>query len=248
MNIDILFENENILVLNKPAGLVVHADGKINEPNLCGWIMENYPELEGVGENMIINHRGGEIEINRPGIVHRIDRDTSGCILVAKNQESFENLKKQFQEKSIKKAYRTLVYENIVQDQGVIDTVIGRHPKDFRRKMAGDSARGELREAKTLFQVIERYRDGRGHLYTYLEAYPQTGRTHQIRVHLQSRGNPILADVLYKGRHKENLHMKRMALHAYKIAFTDMDGKEYLVKADLPKDFQNIFKRLVPSS
>ena len=251
MNIPILFENQNILVINKPAGLVVHSDGKTNEPTVADWILENYPEINGVGENMIITHKDKEIELNRPGIVHRIDRDTSGVLVIAKTQASFEHLKSYFKNKEMYKTYVALVYGHVKNDKGIIDQVIGRHTKDFRMKMAGQSARGQLREAQTEYRVLGRYCDpnkkdkqGKYHEYTLLECRPKTGRTHQIRVHLKYLNHPIVADSLYRGKRKEFLGLDRTALHALGISFIDVDGNNISVEAPLPDDMQSAIDSL----
>lgn len=232
MNIEILFENKNLIVINKPTGLVVHADGKTNEPSVVDWICENYPDIDGVGENMLIKHKGQEIEINRPGIVHRIDRDTSGILVIAKTQESFEHMKNLFKERLIQKTYHALTYGHIKNDTGDIDQPIGRHGKDFRMKMAGTHARGQLRDAQTYYAVLERYIDTskkdkqrQFEKYTLVQCQPKTGRTHQIRVHLKWLNHPIVADTLYKGKRKAMLGLGRTALHAQHISFTDVSGE-----------------------
>ncbi|MFT6361600.1 MAG: 23S rRNA pseudouridine1911/1915/1917 synthase [Candidatus Paceibacteria bacterium] len=245
MNIEILFENENLLVINKPSGLVVHSDGKTDEPNLVDWVLENYPELNGIGENMFIELHGKEVELNRPGIVHRIDRDTSGCLVIAKTQESFDNLKDKFKNREIHKTYYALVYGHIKNDSGLIDQPIGRHTKDFRMKMAGESARGKLREAQTEYTVLNRYVDESKRdkqklfeKYTLVECKPKTGRTHQIRVHLKWLNNPIVADSLYRGKRKHVLGLERTALHSQTISFDDIGGERITVSVDVPVDIQ----------
>lgn len=252
MNIPILFENDDILIINKPEGLVVHPDGKNNEPSVVDWILEHYPSIIGVGENMILHHKDTEIEINRPGIVHRIDRDTSGILVIAKTQDSFEFLKQQFKDRSIHKTYTALVYEHVKSDEGIINEPIGRDSKDFRKKIAGKTARGMLRDAETHYRVIERYSDttskkdkqGNYPKYTLLECMPVTGRTHQIRVHLKWLNHPIVADSLYKGKRKELLGMERTALHAARIEFISHGGIQVKVEAPLPDDMQQALNSL----
>ena len=252
MNIPILFENNDILIINKPAGLVVHPDGKTNEPTVVDWILEHYPSINGVGENMILHHKDTEIEINRPGIVHRIDRDTSGILVIAKTQDSFEFLKQQFKDRSVHKTYTALVYEHIKSDEGTINEPIGRDSKDFRKKIAGKTARGMLRDAETHYRVIERYVDTRSKKdkqgnyskYTLVECMPVTGRTHQIRVHMKWLNHPIVADTLYKGKRKEVLGMERTALHATRIECISREGTEIIVEAPLPEDMQNVINSL----
>lgn len=252
MNIPILFENDDLLIINKPAGLVVHFDGKTEEPSVVDWLLEHYPEINGVGENMIIQHKDREIIINRPGIVHRIDRDTSGILVIAKTQDSFSFLKEQFKSRKIHKTYQALVYGHLTQDEGTITEPIGRDSKDFRKKIAGKTARGMLRDAETHYHVIERYVDpsskkdkqGNYSKYTLVECMPVTGRTHQIRVHLKWLNHPIVADSLYKGKRKEMLGMARTALHAARIEFTSHAGVGIKVEAPLPKDMQSVLDSL----
>jgi len=252
MKIPILFENNNLLAINKPSGLVVHGDGKTDEPTVVDWILENYPQVNGVGENMFINYKDQELELSRPGIVHRIDRDTSGILVISKTQESFDYLKELFKNKKIKKTYQALVYGHIKNDVGIIDQPIGRNTKDFRMKMAGDHARGKLREAQTEYRVIERYTDldskkdvqGQHQKYTLVQCQPKTGRTHQIRVHLKWLNHPIVADSLYRGKRKEVLGMSRTALHAYVISFIDSDENDVSVTCDMPEDIVNAIASL----
>lgn len=252
MEIPILFENKNLLIINKPVGLVVHSDGKTDEPTVVDWILEKYPDINGIGENMIINHKGQEIEIYRPGIVHRIDRETSGLLVIAKTQESFDYLKDLFKTKNIQKKYYALVYGNIKNDEGIIDQAIGRSAKDFRMKMAGEYARGKLREAETEYRVIQRYFDlhskkdiqGQHNKYTLVECYPKTGRTHQIRVHMKWLNHPIVSDSLYKGKRKQVLGLDRTALHAAGISFVDIDGVSIDLHTDLPIDIKKAIDSL----
>lgn len=247
MQIPILFENKNTLIINKPVGLVVHSDGKTDEASVVDWILENYPDISGIGENMIINHKGQEIEIQRPGIVHRIDRETSGILVIAKTQESFDHLKNLFKNKEIKKTYQALVYGYIKNKSGIINQPIGRSAKDFRMKMAGEYARGKLRDAETEYTVVNRYEDihskkdiqGKYQEYTLVECYPKTGRTHQIRVHLKWLNHPIVSDSLYKGKRKNALGLDRTALHAGEISFVDVGGEIINIQTDIPIDIQN---------
>ena len=244
MNIEILFENKNVLVINKPTGLVVHSDGKTDEPNVVDWVLENYPEIDGVGENMIVKNREKiEIELNRPGIVHRIDRDTSGILIIAKTQESFLDLKQKFKDREIKKTYHALVYGSPKNQIGIIDAPIGRSNKDFRMKQAGNHARGTLRDAETHYRVLENFEDqgkknnqGSFEKYSLIECSPKTGRTHQIRVHMKFINHPIVADSLYRGKRKEVLGLKRTALHAHSIKFIDVDGNNIFVESEIASD------------
>lgn len=235
--IQTLFEDENILALNKPAGLMVHSGGRSSEATLSDFILQNYPEIKGVGEPFKIEEK----EIDRPGIVHRLDKDTSGVILIAKNQTAFEHLKNQFKNKEIQKIYHAFVYGNIKDDSGIIDKPIGKSRSDFRQRSAASNARGNLREATTYFNVLQRGVD-QGEHYCFLEVKPKTGRTHQIRVHMKSIHHPIVCDSLYTKNPKPLLGFERLALHARSISFTDLDGNFLNIEAPYPEDFDKAVK------
>lgn len=225
----ILYEDKDVLAINKPAGLLVHGDGRTSEPTLTDWILKKYPEIKEVGEPT--KDLKGEI-IYRPGIVHRLDRDTSGVILIAKSQKSFESLKAQFQSHKIKKIYLAFVYGEMKVTEGVIDRPIGRSNKDFRMWSAQRGARGELREAETHYRVLDK---GKG--YTFLEISPRTGRTHQIRVHFKAISYPLVADPIYSPKMENDLGFKRLALHSLEVTFLDLKGKSHTVVGPYPKDF-----------
>ncbi|MCX6716473.1 MAG: RluA family pseudouridine synthase [Candidatus Taylorbacteria bacterium] len=241
MEIPILYEDKDLLVVNKPAGLMVHPDGKSKGPFLTDWIAKNYPKIKGVGEPSR-TVKGDEID--RPGIVHRLDRETSGALLIAKTQKAHEFLKKQFQDHTIKKTYKLFVHGSINEDEDVINRPIGRSRSDFRRWSAQRGIRGETREAITDYKVLERSISGTkmGERFSYVEAMPRTGRTHQIRVHFKAINYPLVGDTLYAPNHPEALGFKRLALHSEKIAFTDLKGKKMEITAPLPEDFQNALK------
>ncbi|MEK7669496.1 MAG: RluA family pseudouridine synthase [Patescibacteria group bacterium] len=229
MEINILYEDEYILALDKPSGLLVHADGRNKEETLVDWLNQNYPELAEVGEPQTLQN--GEI-IKRPGIVHRLDKNTSGVILVAKTKEAHQFLKEQFQNKKVQKIYNAVVWGNFKEDpstllragkiEGVIDKPIGRSASDFRRWSAEYGAKGELREAVTEYKVLGQTNNtpalrvdpsyvkrGKDKMETedfaYLEVRPKTGRTHQIRVHLKSISHPVLCDKLYGKKEKNEV-------------------------------------------
>ncbi len=253
MKIKILYEDKNVIVLNKPAGIAVHADARTtNEKTVSDFILENYPSLKNVGEPMTVEHGGKKVKINRPGIVHRLDRETSGVLLVAKNQKTFELLKEQFQNHTIKKIYRAFVY-GFVSDpkaslatgkRGVINVSIGRSPNDIRMWTAGRGAREPKREAITDYIVLDRFADikksnpGIEHQFSYVEVYPKTGRTHQIRVHMRYINHPVVSDPLYRGAKDMALGIKRLALHAISITFRLPNGDLKTVEAPLPADFK----------
>ncbi len=255
VKIKILFENKNLLVLDKPAGFAVHGDGKINQKTIAEYILKNFPKLKGVGENLS--------GIEKPGIVHRLDKDTTGCLVVAKNQESYENLKHQFQAKKIKKEYIALVWGNVKNDTGIIDLPIARSKSDFRKKEIvkitssnKEKFRGEEREALTRYKVLQRL-EMFGEKVTLVAFFPETGRTHQIRIHSKSLGHPIVGDHLY-GPTKESFEKKyfknikiknntRQLLHAKSITFFDPgEGEQVKIESPLPKDMKNV--KILPNS
>lgn len=240
MQIPILYEDDEVLAVNKPAGLVVHPDGRTTEPTLADMLVAKYPSIRGVGETISLT-KGGVIE--KWGIVHRIDRDTSGVLLVAKTQESFLNLKSQFQARTIKKSYRTITQGTFKEWDGTINKPIGRSKSDFRRWSAEYGARGELRDAVTEYHVLGEAEIKNTKL-SYLEVNPHTGRTHQIRVHLKAVGHPILCDDLYAPKGPHLLGFKRMALHAFSVTFKGINGMEHRVEAPLPEDFAHAIAEL----
>jgi 23S rRNA pseudouridine1911/1915/1917 synthase len=232
LNIPILYEDKDILAIDKPAGISVHQDGRSKEVTIADWFAENYPKSKNVGESMVV----GEEEIKRPGIVHRLDRETSGVMLLAKNKKTYEFLKQQFQDRKIKKTYITIVSGFIKNDSGIINKPIGRSPNDFRRRLAGRGARGELREAVTEFKVLKRFEDS-GEKYSVLEVYPKTGRTHQIRVHMKFFSHPVVHDTLYNPKQSCPKSIKRLALHAKSIEFKNIKGEKIKIESPLPKEF-----------
>lgn len=232
--ITILYEDKDMLVINKPAGLIVHADGKTDEDSVANWIIKNYPKTKNVGEPLILSDG---TKIMRPGIVHRIDRETSGVLVVAKTKPAFEFLKNQFQNRLAHKTYHTFVYGDVKDDRGMIDRPIGKSPADFRRWSAQRGARGEMRDAVTYFRVL-----GRKGGVSFVEASPKTGRTHQIRVHFKAINHPVVSDNLYATDNfleKDNLTgLKRLALHARSIEITTPSGKLLEITAPYPTDFK----------
>ncbi len=235
MKIKILYEDKNILAIDKPAGISVHPDGKTKEKTLVDWILKNYPEMEKVGEPIDTTNE----KILRPGIVHRLDKDTSGVLLLAKNKKAYEFLKNQFQNREVKKVYHTIVSGYIKEDRGMIDKPIGRSPNDFRKRLAGRGARGELKEAVTRYKVLKRFEEDMNK-FTYLEVSPKTGRTHQIRVHMKFINHPVVCDSLYNTRKPCPLGITHLALHAKSIEFTNLKGDKIKVESPLPEEFEQI--------
>lgn len=236
MEIQILYEDADILAVNKPAGLVVHPDGKTKELALTDWVLDKYPQTKEVGEP-IATTKDGIIE--RPGIVHRLDRETSGVLLIAKTKEGHACLKKQFQEHKISKKYIAFVYGDLKEPYGIIDRPIGRSPSDFRQWSATRGARGEMREAETWWTCIAHGRE-----YSLVEIEPKTGRTHQIRVHFKAINHPVVCDSLYASDKPCLFGFDRTALHASSIIFENCDGKKIQAQAPLPADFKQAIKDL----
>ena len=238
--ITILYEDVNMVAIDKPVGIMVHGDGRSTEPTICDWFVAHYPDAVDVGEEHIATKDGSTIF--RPGIVHRLDRDTSGVMLLAKTAEAHAHLKAQFQNHTIRKAYRAVVYGHMKEDSYMIDSPIGR-AKTFGRWTAIPKAvRGTSREAETQISVLERF-ENKTEKYSYIEAKPKTGRTHQIRVHMQYANHPIVADLLYAGKRnnpKHNLGFESHALHALSISFTTLEGKAMTVTASLPEAFMYV--------
>jgi 23S rRNA pseudouridine1911/1915/1917 synthase len=244
-SIKILYEDDDVLVINKPAGIAVHDDVEGRQSNtIADWIMAKYPEMKDVGnkDNRQSEKSGDEeavdqdddtYQFNRPGIVHRLDKDTSGVLVLAKNEKAYKFLKEQFQNRTIKKVYLAIVYGRMRRDADIIDRPIGRNRADFRAKATGASARGELKNAVTYYKVLDRF-DG----YSLVELRPKTGRTHQLRAHLKSINYPIVCDNTYAPNKPCLEGLKRQALHALSIEFRLFGGKEIKVEAPTPPDFK----------
>lgn len=231
-----IYEDDDVLVVNKPAGMMVHGDGRSNVPTLAGWIVARYPQMASVGEPWTAPT--GEM-IPRPGIVHRLDRETSGVMIVAKTQEAFEYLKQQFKDRLAHKQYDVLVYGWPKEDGGTIDKPIGRSPKDFRRWSAQPGARGEMRDAQTTWRVIARGTDTEtGEQVAHLQAEPFTGRTHQIRVHLKAIHHPVVCDSLYAAGKPCLFGLRRVALHACSLTITLPSGSKESFEAPVPEDLR----------
>lgn len=216
--LDILYEDADILIVNKPKNMVVHpAPG----------------HYEGTLVNAVMYHCRGQLSgingVLRPGIVHRIDKDTTGSIIVCKSDEAHNAIAELLKTHDITRKYRAIVYGNVKDDQGTVDTPIGRHPID-RKKMAVNEKNGK--RAVTHYRVLERFEQ-----YTYIECQLETGRTHQIRVHMASIGHPLLGDTVYTGR-KAPFHLEGQVLHAMTIGFVHPRSNTYMeVEAPLPEYF-----------
>lgn len=222
----ILYEDDEMVVVDKPAGVMTHPDGFNKEETASDWFARMYPSSAHVGETQTLT--SGEV-IARPGVVHRLDRDTSGVLVLAKTQEAHERLKKAFTDRAAKKTYLALVYGVPKDREGTIDFPIGRSRKDFRLRSAQPKARGLMREANTHYRVLSTAGS-----HALLELSPKTGRTHQIRVHLKAIHHPVVSDPLYAPGYPKALNMERLALHAYKL---ELPGMTPFV-APLPSDMK----------
>jgi 23S rRNA pseudouridine1911/1915/1917 synthase len=270
MKIKILYEDANILAIDKPSGILVHPapeqvryEAGSDKKTIIDIFKKKYPKLE---------------------IVHRLDKETSGVMLLAKNQKAHEFLKNQFsapalrlktksgladKQNRINKTYIAIVNGWVKNDYNTINKPIGRSPSDFRRRLAGRGARGELREAITEYKVLKRFetkaepqkifyargsqpvlREGRSAKkssgvplkFTYLEIYPKTGRTHQIRVHMKFINHPVVCDSLYNSNGPCPKGLNRLALHAKSIEFKNLKGKIIKVGSLLPLEFKRMVK------
>lgn len=218
--LDILYEDEQVIVINKPAGLVVHPGAGNHSNTLVNALLYHCRYLSSLGGAL------------RPGLVHRLDKDTSGIMVVAKTDLAHDYLARQFKNRSIRRTYIAFAKDIVQLDNGVVDAPIGRHVND-RQKMAVKYAAGK--EAVTKYRVLERFKD-----FTMLELSLSTGRTHQIRVHLAHIGHPLLGDAKY-GSPKG---MPRQALHAKTLAFTHPTLKKRMsFDSDLPEDMIKLIKR-----
>jgi 23S rRNA pseudouridine1911/1915/1917 synthase len=230
MNIEILYEDGDILAINKPAGLVVHPDGKTAEPSVSEWFVSKYPAAKEVGEP--IELANGE-KIERPGIVHRIDRETSGVLLLAKTSRGHACLKEQFQAHEIDKKYHAFLYGALKDDHGTINLPIGKSNSDFRKRSAERGAKGELREAVTYLPSDEE--DPR----VYLRRGEAEDRPHSPDPRaLQGSPAPGRGDTLYARTKAPILGFERLALHAREVKFTNTEGEQKTVKAPYPEDFK----------
>ena len=239
----ILYEDEAIVAVDKPVGMPVHADGGLEQPTVVDWFLARYPTAKGVGEEQTAND-GTPLE--RSGVVHRLDRDTSGVLVLAKTQAAYDHLKQQFHDRLVKKEYRALVYGHMNERWGSIDRPIGRSAKDWRRRSAERGAKGQLREAQTDWEQIGQG-EYKGEPFAYLKLKPQTGRTHQLRVHLKAIDRPIVGDVLYAGAKFEqsnNLGLERLALHAHVLEIVRPMGESQRFIAPIPAAIEQAVDRL----
>lgn len=224
MELPILYEDDQLVAVNKPAGIMTHADGRSNEDTVADWFTKRYPNSAMVGDVQKLQDGS---EIMRPGIVHRLDRETSGVLVLAKTPKAHVLLKEAFQNREAKKTYLAFVYGVPKERKGTIDFAIGRSRKDFRLRSAQPKAKGNLREAITKYEVL----DDIG-THALVAAYPLTGRTHQIRVHLKAIHHPVVCDALYAPNHTCDLGFDRLGLHAYRLSLPG----DLTITALIPED------------
>lgn len=213
--LDLLYEDQDILILDKPVGLVVHPGAGCRNKTLVNALLHYTSQLSRLSEE-------------RPGIVHRLDKDTSGVMVVARNNQAHLKLARQFKKHSIFRRYIALVEGSVGFDEGIVDVPIRRHFADRRKMMAGFSE--DAREAQTFYRVLKRFPS-----YTALELFPQTGRTHQLRVHMNYLGHPILGDPVYG----KKIHFSRLALHAKDLGFLHPStGEKVEFSSPLPPEMK----------
>jgi 23S rRNA pseudouridine1911/1915/1917 synthase len=221
MPLDVVYADKDIIIINKPAGLTVHPAPGHTGHTLVNALLSRYPEIAHTGEP------------DRPGIVHRLDKDTSGLMLIARNNEAYRNLINQFKSHTINKSYLVLVKGKLETKYGIIEAPIGRDPENRQRMAVVE----EGKEAKTTFRIKEYYDS-----YTLLDIKLDTGRTHQIRVHMAAIGYPVVGDTVYGVK---SIYTNRQFVHAYKLGFhLPSDNTYHEFTCELPDDLKNTLKRL----
>ena len=237
-NISIVYEDADFLIIDKPSGLLTHpVNRQDTSESVVNWLLKEHPEIAQVTDKYGLSV--GEWVDLRPGIVHRLDKETSGLLLIAKTQPAFDYLKKLFQERKVKKTYIALVYGQFKNKSGTIETPLGKLGKRQSTRIHGKHKLKE-KEALTTYKVLAAYRD-----YSLVERSPLTGRTHQIRIHLKSIGHPVVCDPIYAGK---NMlcpgQLDRLFLHAQKLSFTTPTGQAMSIETDLPPELENFLKTL----
>ena len=222
--VKVLFEDDCVIVLEKPSGMVVHPGAGRRQGTLVNALLYHYPGIKDIGPD------------ERPGIVHRLDKETSGLMVVARTAEAYSELQRQFKQRSVEKMYWGLVWGKIVKQKGTIDWAVGRHGKHGERMSVRTK---KPRAAVTHFKVFKKYRDT-----TLLEIKPVTGRTHQIRVHLAASGHPLVGDSRY-GRIKSKRRCPRLFLHAHRLGFAHPESQNKMdFLSPLPDDLEVFLSKL----
>lgn len=235
-------KNKEFIVVNKPAGLITHGAPHIKEESLADQVLKNFPEIARIGEDKY-----------RPGIMHRLDKLSSGLMVLARTQDSYDNLKRQFKERLVEKKYSALVYGQIYKDYDEINFLIRRSSRGNKMAALPLTKKGKAnfdgRNARTLFKVKKRFIN-----YTFIEARIETGRTHQVRVHMAAYGNPLVGDNLYATRRTKlkneklqntlGIKMERIFLAADFLSFRDSSEKLYKYEIELPGEFKELLKKI----
>lgn len=222
---DIIYEDESFVVINKRAGQVVHPTDSHRQGTLVNALIAKYPEIKNVGEDTL-----------RPGIVQRLDREVSGLMVVARTQKAFDHLKSQFKNRKVLKEYTALVHGAPPEHHGIINLPISRS-KTKSGKMAAQTGNIEAKKAETEYEIIKKYSH-----YTLLKITPKTGRTHQIRVHLNAIGCPIVGDTLYKPRKMKLVDLGRIFLHSSRLEFSDYEDNRKKFTLELPQRLQDFLQ------
>ncbi|NTU99140.1 RluA family pseudouridine synthase [Candidatus Falkowbacteria bacterium] len=227
--VPVIAETDDYIVINKPSGLLVHDDGTKLEPTVAAWLLKHAPEAATVGDD----------PENRPGIVHRLDKDVSGLMVVAKNQKFYDHVKKQFQKRTTLKKYSALVHGKIAREQVIINFVIERAASGH--KMAARPTNQEGKTAESEVTTVKKFIN-----YTLVKVRIKTGRTHQIRAHLAAYGNPIVGDNLYGTNiakiHNKKLGTERIYLVSDELSFKDLDGNKQVFTIELPEAFEKMLQ------
>lgn len=228
----VISETPDYIILDKPSGLLVHeSEHHPGSDTLVGWLLEHYPDVKGVGE-----------EAGRPGIVHRLDKDVSGVMVIARTQLMYGHLKKQFQNHEVQKTYLALVHGVPGKPDGTISFPLGRSRRNAGRMASQPKATDKTRDAITHFAVKEQFT----HL-TLLEVTIETGRTNQIRAHLLAYGLPVVGDSVYASKSvKQKVALDRPFLHSWKLGFTDLDQRHQEFETSLPPELQAALAKLQP--
>jgi 23S rRNA pseudouridine1911/1915/1917 synthase len=239
----IIFQDKDFIIVDKPVGIPVHAGIGTENPSassrkaswaektLVDFLVEKFPEIKSVGDSSEL----------RPGIVHRLDRETSGVLVVARNQEAFNYLKDLFKKREVEKKYLVLVHGRLKNKEGKIEGEMGRSRRDFRKQ---SFVRGKIKVRKgryslTYYRVLKEWSD-----YSLLEVFPKTGRMHQIRIHLHSLGYPVVGDLKYTFKKYKKQSYPRMFLHAREISFRDQKGKRRKFISPLPQEMKDFLGRI----
>ena len=241
----IIFQNKDFIVVEKPAGLAVHSGIATDGKTLVDFLLERFPEIKNVGDALPRTCReadGARDPEIRPGIVHRLDKETSGVMVVARNQKTFEFLKDLFKNRQIEKKYLALVHGKLKEKEGRVEGEMGRSKKDFRKQAL---VRGKISVRKERYSLTHYKVKKEFDKCALLKVLPKTGRMHQIRVHLHSIGHPIVGDKKYTFKEFKKISAPRMFLHAASISFIGPNNEKYFFESQPPKEFKNFFEEKI---